>query len=221
MKIKELALAENNLNSNIEIQALAFSVENESYALEMSHIEQLISSGYREIDTIADMPNGLMGETSFRDNKIKVINCGLALGKKKTTIRDMPIVIVFRANNEQYGLLVDELEGIITLREKDRVISSDSNDELGIEYCNINHTVHLLSVSDITAEINLNTELRNNTTDMDSGESEDELMESTIAWLNYKKDSLKAKRMMRELDFSNKSENFFNRINSSYNSAEA
>ncbi len=112
---------ENHSNSNAESQRktyITFSIERE-YAFEIDKANEIID--YPDnIVRPPSMPRSVDGMVNLRGELIPVINPRLLYDMPEISLRDSKVVI-FSVNEDKYGLIVDRVDSIVTLSDRDGI----------------------------------------------------------------------------------------------------
>ncbi len=105
----------------MEKQFLTFVVAKENYGLEISHVREIIE--YGEITHLPLLPPYIRGVISLRGTPVPVVELGVLFGEEAAAITRYSCIIITEVfyNNKPIilGILVDAVNEVITLAEKD------------------------------------------------------------------------------------------------------
>lgn len=108
---------------NIDNQFLTFYIEEELYALSVTHIKEILE--YSVVTKVPLMQSCISGITNIRGSVIPVLNLGIRLGITDTqTINKRTSIIVIekedKIQNFNVGLIVDEVNEVFDIFTKEQ-----------------------------------------------------------------------------------------------------
>ncbi len=118
-------------NADISTQYILFrNGEDNLYAINVAKAEELII--YKELDIAKNSdPKALsLGVTKFRENMTTLINFDRWLGLEKKEDEDYELVMVCNYGNHRLGIIIKNVENIISLDPKDLNDNSDKDDKM-------------------------------------------------------------------------------------------
>ena len=92
---------------------LIFSLENESYGIEIRHVTEII--GLQPITQVPEMPGYIMGIINLRGKIIPVMDVRLRFNKQSREYNDRTCVIVIEINDIPMGLIIDSVSEVISI----------------------------------------------------------------------------------------------------------
>lgn len=99
------------------IEAVCFGLQPEKYAIECSYVQEVIA--LREITPIPGTPGFIMGVINFRGMIVSVVNLKIIFGIMDQGLTEMNKVIMLKHKDMVFGLVTDEIEGIIHIHKAD------------------------------------------------------------------------------------------------------
>lgn len=113
---------------------LTFSLENESYGIEIKHVTEII--GIQSITQVPELPDYVKGIINLRGKIIPVMDVRLRFKKEAKIYNDRTCVIVVDIKNISIGLIVDSVTEVITILEEDIVDPPNLNKGMQNRYIN-------------------------------------------------------------------------------------
>lgn len=113
---------------------LTFSLENESYGIEITHVTEII--GIQSITQVPELPDYVKGIINLRGKIIPVMDVRLRFKKESKIYNDRTCVIVVDIKNISIGLIVDSVTEVITIPEEDIVDPPNLNKGMQNRYIN-------------------------------------------------------------------------------------
>ncbi|KDR94557.1 purine-binding chemotaxis protein CheW [Peptoclostridium litorale DSM 5388] len=92
---------------------LIFSLESESYGIEIRHVTEII--GLQPITQVPEMPEYIMGIINLRGKIIPVMDVRLRFNKESREYNDRTCVIVIEINDIPMGLIIDSVSEVIPI----------------------------------------------------------------------------------------------------------
>ncbi|HTF99618.1 MAG TPA: chemotaxis protein CheW [Nitrospirota bacterium] len=114
-----------------EIEILAFRLGSEDYAVMVSDVREVLRT--RELTRVPNAPAHILGVASLRGTMLPVIDLCRRLGLTPGVRDEKTRVVVVNPDDEDVGLLVDRVLGVIRIPE-DAVKPAPENPEHGADY---------------------------------------------------------------------------------------
>ena len=102
-----------------EGQYLTFSVENESYGLEIIYVTEII--GIQRITEVPELPEYVKGIINLRGKIIPVMDIRLRFEKPFREYDEKTCIVVVEIEDISVGIIVDAVSEVITVRDEDIV----------------------------------------------------------------------------------------------------
>ncbi len=102
-------------------QFLSFSLGKEFYALEIVYVTEII--GIQNITEVPNVKDHIKGIINLRGMIIPVVDIRYRFGMKMLPYNDRTCIIVVTVNNSQIGLIVDEVQEVLTI-QSDKIFSA-------------------------------------------------------------------------------------------------
>jgi len=96
---------------------LTFHLGKEVYGIDIYHVIEIV--GIQQITEIPDMPDYVKGVINLRGQVIPVMDVRMRFNMAPLQYNDRTCVIVTRLDNENIGLVVDNVEEVVSIPEKD------------------------------------------------------------------------------------------------------
>lgn len=96
---------------------LTFSLDNEVYGIEIKCVNEII--GVQPITTIPEVPAYVKGIINLRGKIIPVIDVRLKFGKEPMEYNDRTCIVVIDINDVYVGLIVDNVDEVLTIDDED------------------------------------------------------------------------------------------------------
>lgn len=106
---------EKEKSSEIEIKVVTFRLENELYGLPISQVKEVASFG--QYTTIPNSPSYILGLLDLRGDIILLVDLQKRFRLKPTKANQKRQVVVCQFADHKLGIVVDGVEGIISLSE--------------------------------------------------------------------------------------------------------
>ncbi len=104
---------ETNQSSSTYLQ---FFLGKKLYAIDIQYVTEIIE--VQDVTEIPDMPSYVEGVINLRGNVITLVNICQKLNVKKDD-DERGCIIIVNINSKKYGLVVDNVEAVIDIYEKD------------------------------------------------------------------------------------------------------
>lgn len=98
----------------LQMRYLTFRSNNQLYGLPITEIVQITQM--QEIVPLPEQANYIKGIIIIRGQVIPLIDIRLRFGLQEADITERTCIIVIRVNNSEFGLIVDEVNEVFTLR---------------------------------------------------------------------------------------------------------
>ncbi|HHU17472.1 MAG: chemotaxis protein CheW [Anaerovoracaceae bacterium] len=108
---------------------LTFSLEDEVYGIEIKYVTEII--GIQSITRVPEVPDYVKGIINLRGKIIPVIDVRLKFGKKPMEYDDRTCIIVINILEVSVGLIVDNVEEVLTIDDED--IAAPPGSKTGFE----------------------------------------------------------------------------------------
>ena len=95
---------------------LTFNIEDESYGIKISSINEIINMF--KITQIPEVPEYIKGVINLRGQVIPVIDVRLRFGKEEIDYTETTCTIVVIHNNNLIGLIVDSVDEVVQINEE-------------------------------------------------------------------------------------------------------
>ena len=102
-----------------EGQYLTFSVENESYGLEIIYVTEII--GIQRITEVPELPEYVKGIINLRGKIIPVMDIRLRFEKPFREYDEKTCIVVVEIQDISVGIIVDAVSEVITVRDEEIV----------------------------------------------------------------------------------------------------
>lgn len=99
-----------------EKQVVAFRLGNETYAIDISHIHEIIR--LREITFVPRAPHYMRGVINLRGHIVPVMDLSARLGLPSQEETAQSRIIVVEVNGESIGMIVDAVSEVLRLSEE-------------------------------------------------------------------------------------------------------
>jgi purine-binding chemotaxis protein CheW len=103
-------------DSDMEGKFLTFFIEKQLFALPITDVVQIVSM--QAINEIPDSINYMKGVINLRGSIIPVIDVRLRLGKLEKAYDERTCIIVILINQKEIGLIVDEVDAVISITDE-------------------------------------------------------------------------------------------------------
>lgn len=127
----------NNLDDQVS-RYVQFRLGDKKFALDIAFMDEVLN--LQEIVEIPDAPLHVKGVTRFRTTAIPVISIKVKLGFEECEYGKKSRIIVVKYNNENIGILIDELIGIL-----DKPVHGKQEDMKGVSNIEILELKKLLT----------------------------------------------------------------------------
>lgn len=98
-------------------QFMTFRSSNEIYGISLDNVNEII--GLQQYTSVPETEDYIMGLINLRGKVIPVIDVRIRFGKEPLEYNDRTSVIVIQVKDTMIGLIVDGIEGVVDIREKD------------------------------------------------------------------------------------------------------
>ncbi len=102
-------------------QFLSYSLGKEFYAVEIVYVTEII--GIQNITEVPNVKDHIKGIINLRGMIIPVVDIRYRFGMKTLPYNDRTCIIVVTVNNSQIGLIVDEVQEVLTIAS-DKIFSA-------------------------------------------------------------------------------------------------
>jgi purine-binding chemotaxis protein CheW len=123
--MKEELQEENTLQGRF----LTFSLANDVYGLPIEYVVEII--GIQSITIVPKVPSYIKGIINLRGKIIPVIDVRLKFGKEPAEYNDRTCVIVIETGDISVGLIVDNVDEVLTIEDDD--IAAPPANRMGFE----------------------------------------------------------------------------------------
>ncbi len=109
-----------DFDENEDTQAnkyLNFRIGEESYGISIKHVREIIEM--QNISEVPDMPGYVKGVINLRGKVIPIVDIRLRFRFEERKYDDRTCVIVIEINNSTIGFIVDTVEDVLEIPEKD------------------------------------------------------------------------------------------------------
>jgi len=109
------------------MQVIVFGLNKEKYAIEVKYIREVCS--LKEITAVPCAPDFVEGIVNIRRKIISVINLKKFFGyseQKMNKEQILPKILILHSEDNEFGILVDSIEGVWSLSQKDIQLSLPS-----------------------------------------------------------------------------------------------
>ncbi|MGI6751258.1 MAG: chemotaxis protein CheW [Anaerovoracaceae bacterium] len=96
---------------------LTFTLEEEIYGIEIKYVTEII--GIQSITKVPEVPDYVKGIINLRGKIIPVIDVRLKFGKEAIDYNDRTCVIVIDISDVSVGLIVDNVDEVLTIEDED------------------------------------------------------------------------------------------------------
>lgn len=93
-----------------------FNLANEYYGIDVSNIDEIIDTEIKE--KIAGLPDFVIGVISLRGESVPVLSLKSRFHLPERPIKESETILITSKNHETYGILIDELKGVINIESK-------------------------------------------------------------------------------------------------------
>jgi len=102
---------------NVRIKKIVlFNLANEYYGIDVSKIDEIIDTEIKE--KIAGLPHFVIGVISLRGESVPVLSVKNRFHLPERPIKESETILITSKNHETYGILIDELKGVINIESK-------------------------------------------------------------------------------------------------------
>ena len=98
-------------------QWLSMRLMDTAYAVEVEAVAEVVK--YQQITTVPGSYKHVLGLINHRGRSVTVIDTGKRLGFAESELTDFSRIVIVRAADERFGLLVDEVNEVISLNTSD------------------------------------------------------------------------------------------------------
>jgi len=96
---------------------LTFTLEDEVYGIEIKYVTEII--GLQSITKVPEVPDYVKGIINLRGKIIPVIDVRLKFGKPPIEYNDRTCIIVIDIGDVSVGLIVDNVDEVLTIEDQD------------------------------------------------------------------------------------------------------
>lgn len=96
---------------------LTFTLESEIYGIEIKYVTEII--GIQSITKVPEVPTYVKGIINLRGKIIPVIDVRLKFGKESMEYDDRTCIVVIDIGEVSVGLIVDNVDEVLTIEEED------------------------------------------------------------------------------------------------------
>ncbi len=114
-----------------EIEMLSFRLSGEEYAVMVDHVKEVLKN--RDMTPVPNAPDYVLGVTGLRGEVLPVIDLCKRLGLPAGTRDDKSRIIVVSLNEEEAGIVVDRVTGVIRIAD-DAIRPTPETIEHGAEF---------------------------------------------------------------------------------------
>lgn len=111
---------------------LVFSVNNQNFALDLSHIIEIVE--ILPITKIPNMPECIKGIMNLRGTVVPVMDLRMRFGFSETEYTERTCIVVIQNNNSLVGLIVEEVEDVLTIEKEEMSSPSNLNNNHIVKY---------------------------------------------------------------------------------------
>ncbi len=116
MATKDYDLLMINEENNIEEMYLTFNVGNEEYAVNISHVTEIV--GMQKVSEVPDVPEFIKGVINLRGKVIPVMDVRLRFGLPWKEYNDRTTIIVLELEDIATGLIVDQVNEVLEISKE-------------------------------------------------------------------------------------------------------
>lgn len=118
LRARELAMKETTATETGSfVEAICFVLQPEKYAIESSYVQEVLS--LKDITPIPGTPGFVMGVINFRGMIVSVVNLKMVFGIMEQGLTEMNKVILIKHEAMMFGLVADEIAGIMPIFKAD------------------------------------------------------------------------------------------------------
>jgi len=96
---------------------MTFRSSNEIYGISLDNVHEII--GLQQYTSVPETEDYIMGLINLRGKVIPIIDVRIRFGKKPLAYNDRTCVIVIQVKDTVIGLIVDGIEGVVDIHEKE------------------------------------------------------------------------------------------------------
>lgn len=100
-----------------ELKILVFGLNGELYATDIMEVERIL--GYEVATELPEAPDFLDGVIQYEDGVLPIINLDKKFKLGKNNITDENRIIVVKKEIDKFGILVDNVSEVISIKESD------------------------------------------------------------------------------------------------------
>ena len=100
-----------------EQQWLSMRLTDTAYAVEVEAVAEVVK--YQHITTVPGSYKHVLGLINHRGRIVTIIDTGKRLGLSESELTDYTRIVIIRAGEERFGLLVDEVNDVVYLNTSD------------------------------------------------------------------------------------------------------
>jgi len=100
-------------------QYMSFLINNRSYAISLSNVAEI--TPYRELNQMPHTPKCVEGLLDLRGHVLPVVSLRTKMGLPKKENRESDNILILTHDDARIGVLVDQVESVITASEEDQV----------------------------------------------------------------------------------------------------
>lgn len=98
-------------------KVVIFKLNKEEFAININQVERIL--GYIEPTTIPESPIYIKGVIQYQDTILPIMDLKIRFNKLNNSSYINPKIIVIKNNNQSIGLIVDEVEEVLDINEKE------------------------------------------------------------------------------------------------------
>ena len=113
-KPNEVALGNNEEKSEAVIQWVTFTLENETYGINVMQVQEVLR--YTEIAPVPGAPLYVLGIINLRGNVVTIIDTRKRFGLQNAEVTDQTRIVIIESNKQIIGILVDSVAEVVYLK---------------------------------------------------------------------------------------------------------
>ncbi len=114
------------------VEAVCFVLQPEMYAIEGIYVQEVLA--LREITPIPGTPGFIMGVINFRGIIVSVVNLKMVFGIMEHGLTEMNKVVLLKHEFMIFGLVVDEIAGVMHIRKSELSAPPINLDPAGADF---------------------------------------------------------------------------------------
>ncbi|MGN0408512.1 MAG: chemotaxis protein CheW [Bacteroides sp.] len=151
----ELKVIDNNEAGETAVQYIVVKIGNEQYGINIQYIDNIVKN--QRITRVPKTQKYYKGVINLRGEIIPVMSIRIKLGLEADEYTDKTRIIIIKVENATIGIIVDQVNEVITLQEEDvEKVSHEKSDDANGYICGIGKSkgelVSLLDIVSLIAE---------------------------------------------------------------------